>query len=248
MQTPRFKLAQPAPSYFVSRVIVETLKQTKADESVSTSEIAQRARTTSEQVTLVLGPLLDLEDPTGVRLTNSARFKLAFEAVRQGGLHQVARALTWQEFEAFTEECLQTVGYETQKGLIVKDDSRRWQIDVIAKKSPMILVLDCKHWESPGYESKLINAAEHQKLALKALIQQMAAREDGGGEESLALPMILTLYEPRARIVNGVVVVSIEQFGDFLERVSPYASDLPFVSAQRLRKALSVKASEPVQV
>lgn len=221
----------------MSRIIVATLKQTKNLEHVSTSEIADRAGTTREQVTLVLGPLLELGDPTGARVTNGARFQLAFEAVRHGGLQEVARALTWQEFEAFAEECLRTVGFDSRKGLIVRDDSRRWQIDVVAKKSPMILAIDCKHWESPGYESKLINAAEHQKLALQALMQQMAAKEDGGGEELLALPMILTLYEPRARMVNGVVVVSIEQFGDFLERVSPYASELPFVSAQSFVKS-----------
>jgi hypothetical protein len=216
---------------------VETLKHTKGDEPVSISEIADRAKTTSEQVAFVLGPLLQLEDRTGARLTNSARFKLAFEAVRHGGLQQVARALTWQEFEDFTEECLQTVRFDTQKGVIVKDDSRRWQIDVIARKSPMILAIDCKHWESPGYESKLSNAAEHQKLALRALIQQMVARGEVGKEGLLALPMILTLFEPRARMVGGVVVVSIEQFSDFLERVSPFSSELPFMPVQSVAKS-----------
>jgi len=216
---------------------VETLKHTNGDELLNTREIADRAKTTSEQVALVLGPLLQLEDPTGARLSNSARFKLAFEAVRHGGLQQVARALTWQEFEAFTEECLQTVGYVTQKGLIVKDDSRRWQIDIVGKKSPMILAIDCKHWESPGYESKLSNAAEHQKLALQALIQQMAERGEVGREGLLALPMILTLFEPRSRMVGGVVVVSIEQLGDFLERVSPFSSELPFMPAQSIVKS-----------
>lgn len=237
MQTRPFRPAQTAPSYLVSRIIVETLKHTKSHELVSTGEIADLAKTTREQVALVLGPLLELADPTGARLTSSGRFKLAFEAVRHGGLHQVARALTWQEFEAFTEECLQTAGFVTQKGLIVKDDSRRWQIDVVAKKNPMTLAIDCKHWESPGYESKLIDAAEHQRLALQALIQQMAARGEGGREELLALPIILTLYEPRARIVNRVVVVSIEQFGDFLGRVSPFSPELPFVSAQGFVKS-----------
>jgi hypothetical protein len=216
---------------------VETLKHTKGDELLSTRDIADRAKTTSEQVALVLGPLLQLEDPTGVRLTNSARFKLAFEAVRHGGLQQVARALTWQEFEAFTKECLQTVGFDTQKGIIVRDDSRRWQIDVIAKKSPMILAIDCKHWESPGYESKLSNAAEHQKLALQVLIQRMAARGEVQREGLLALPMILTLFEPRTRIVGEVVVISIEQFADFLEGVSPFSRELPFIQAQSVTKS-----------
>jgi len=237
LQTHHYKERQQAPSYFVSHVIVETLKYTKGDKLLNISQIAERAKTTTEQVGLILGPMLRLEDPSDAQLTNSARFMLALEAVRHGGLQQVARALSWQEFEAFTEECLQAVGFDTQKGIIVKGGSRRWQIDVIAKKGRMILAIDCKHWESPGYESKLSNAAEHQKLAVQALIQQMGARGELGRERMLALPMILTLFDPRSRIVDEVVVLSVEQLADFLEGVSPFSSELPFISAQRVAKS-----------
>jgi len=218
-------------------VIVETLKYTRSDKLLNISQIADRAKTTTEQVELILGPMLQLEVPSGAHLTNSARFKLAFEAVRHGALQQAARALSWQEFEAFIEECLQTVGFDTQKGTIIKDESRRWQIDVIAKKSRMILAIDCKHWESPGYDSKLSNAAEHQKLAVQALIRQMTARGELGRERILALPMILTLFEPRSRMVDGVVVLSVEQLADFLEGVSPFTSELPFIHAQGVAKS-----------
>ncbi len=218
-------------------MIVETLKYTRSDKLLNISQIADRAKTTTEQVELILGPMLQLEVPSGAHLTNSARFKLAFEAVRHGALQQVARALSWQEFEAFTEECLQTVGFDTRKGIIVKDDSRRWQIDVIAKKSRMILAIDCKHWESPGYDSKLTKAADHQKLALHALIQQMTGRGDVEREGVFALPIILTLFEPRSRLVDGAVVVSVEQFADFLEGVSPFSSELPFIHTQGVAKS-----------
>ena len=218
-------------------MIVETLKYTKGDKLLNISQIADRAKTTSEQVELILGPMLQLEDPLGAHLTHSARFKLAFEAVRHGALQQAARALSWQEFEAFIEECLQTVGFYTQKGTIIKDESRRWQIDVIAKKSRMILAIDCKHWESPGYDSKLTKAADHQKLALHALIQQMTGRGDVEREGVFALPIILTLFEPRSRLVDGAVVVSVEQFADFLEGVSPFSSELPFIHAQGVAKS-----------
>ena len=106
-------------------MIVETLKHTKGNQLLNLSQIADRAKTTTEQVALVLRPLLGVEELSGAHLANSARFKLAFEAVRHGALQQVARALTWQEFEVFTEDCLQTVGFDTQKGIIVKGGSRR---------------------------------------------------------------------------------------------------------------------------
>ena len=237
MQTRHYRARQSAPSYFVDRVIVETLKQTSNNEVISITRIADRAKTTTEQVAHILGQFLKFEYQSGAHLSNSTRFQLAFEAARHGALQQVARALTWQEFEGFSEECMQSVGFDTQKGIIVKDDSRRWQIDVIAKKGPMILAVDCKHWESPGYDSKLSKAAEHQKLAVQALIRQMKARRDIGREGVSALPIILTLFEPRSRLVDGVVIVSVEQFADFLERVSPYSPELPFIPALDVAKS-----------
>ena len=236
MQTHHYRKEWQAPSYFTSRVIVETLKSTKPNELLSLSQIADRAKTTTEQVAVVLDPLLRLEDLSCARLTTSVRFKLAYEAVRHGAIQQVARALTWQEFEAFTEECLQTVGFDSKKGVMVKDYSRRWQMDVIARKGSMILAVDCKHWESPGYESKLSRAAEHQKLAVQALLHQMTIRGEIDGEGVQALPMILTLFEPRSRLVDGVVVVSVDQLADFLQGVSPY-SDLPFIHALGVAKS-----------
>ncbi len=60
--------------------------------------------------------------------------------------------------------------------------------------------------------------------------------------------MILTIFEPRSRMVDGVVVLSIEQLADFLEGVSPFSSDLPFIHSQSVAKALSIDAreSEPI--
>ena len=185
----------------------------------------------------ILGPTLKLGDLSNAQLNISRRFNLAFEAVRYGALQQVARALTWQEFEAFTEECLQRVGFETRKGTIIKDCSRRWQIDVVAKKGQMVLAIDCKHWETPGYDSKLSKAAQHQRMAVKALIQQMTQIDEAGTEGLSGLPVILTLYEPRQKLIGEAVAVSIEQFANFLDEVSPYSPELPFITPQRLAKS-----------
>src|SRR5437660_3405291 len=101
----------------------------------------------------------------------------------------------------------------------------------------MLLGMDGNHRERPGYDSKLSNAAEHQKLAVQALIRQMTARGELGREQILALPIILTLFEPRSRMVDGVVVLSVEQLADFLEGVSPFSSELPFIHAQSVAKS-----------
>ena len=219
------------------RIISETLKLTRNNPIVSLIEIAEKAGTTTALAKTILGDSVGIEDAKLAFVDSPMRFKLAIDAVRRGALLQVARALTWQEFETFSGECLRTTGFYTRKGVVVKDISRRWQIDVIGKKGPMILAVDCKHWESPGYESKLSKAAEHQTLAVQALIKQMIAGGEVDREGVLALPIILTLFEPRSREIDGAVVVPVEQFADFLEGVSPFSSELPFIHAQSIAKS-----------
>ena len=210
-------------------MLIEALKLSKNNTAVTLNDVSERAGTTLDFARRILADQTCISEGRATIIDSRTRFKLSILAVKLGALQQVARALTWQEFESFSEECLQATGFHTQKGVIVKDEVRRWQIDVIAKKGRMVLALDCKHWESPGYESRLSRAAEHQRLALHALLSKLTAKGESENEAPLALPMILTLYEPRARMVNGAVAVSVEQFADFLQGLSPYSTELPFM-------------------
>jgi len=221
----------------VASIIIETLKQTIKRTPVNLLAISQTARTTSDVANEVLTNLTGLQNPSGAILGPSSRFKLALDAVQLGAFLQVARVLTWQEFEEFSEECLGRAGFETQRGQTFSDSTRRWQIDITAVKNHILLAVDCKHWESPNYASKFNKAVEHQKESLAPLIRHMRRTKDLDDQEVYALPVILTLYEPRGSLLNGAVIVSVTQLPEFLERLTPYDSELPFVT---VRKALSV--------
>ncbi len=205
------------------------MKQTMNRRPINLSEIAQSARTTSEMAQNVLELLAGLEKPSGEILDPSTRFRLAQEAVRFGAFQRAARALTWQEFEEFSENCLERSGFETVKGVVFKDESRRWQIDVTAVKDRMLLALDCKHWETPSYVSKFNKAVEHHKRSLGPLVHYMRAHSHLPATEIMALPIIVTLFEPRAALLDDVVLVSVEQLSDFLTNLTPYDRDLPFI-------------------
>lgn len=213
------------------RILVETLKQTKGGVSVNISEIAQSARTTTETALATLNRLLDLDNGQRVQLTAADRIRLALTAARAGGLEEASKALTWQEFEKFSETCLEAAGFETQKGVIVRDGTRRWQIDLVAIKDRMILAIDCKHWKSPGYVSKFSRAISHHEQSLKPLVHDMRSRHRVVDGEVQAVGIILTLLEPRRKILGGVVLASISQLSDFLEHLSPYDPDIPFTNA-----------------
>ena len=154
---------------------------------------------------------------------------MAIQAAKQGGLGEVVRVLTWQEFEEFAEECLSSAGFLTSRGLIVRGEDRKWQIDLVARKSQLVLILDCKHWTSPNYPSKFKSATTHQKLAALALIHDVKIRADLGREKISVLPIILTILEPRSQLSDDVVLVSIGKLADFLSGVTPFSQELPFI-------------------
>jgi hypothetical protein len=216
------------------RIIVETLKQTKTGAYVNILSIAELARTTPKLARAALERLANIEDLSVQQLDSAARFKLALEGLRLGGFQQIARTLTWQEFEEFAEDCLRNSGFETQRGVSFNDGKRRWQVDLTASRGQAMLVLDCKHWESPNYPSKFSTAIEHHKQSLKPLIRHMKASGLLTLRQFWALPIILTLFEPRSSVIGGVVIVSIGQLPDLLEHLTPYDPALPFVAENQI--------------
>jgi len=42
--------------------------------------------------------------------------------------------------------------------------------------------------------------------------------------------VVLTLLEPREKLRNGVVLLSIEQLSDFAENLARFSESLPFIS------------------
>ena len=101
-------------------------------------------------------------------------------------------------------------------------------MDVVAARGNLVLCIDCKHWNTPSYPSKFTRALEHQLEATYSLLREL--RRKGTGS-LLGLPVVLTLLEPREKLRNGVVLLSIDQLSDFTENLAPFSESLPFISA-----------------
>lgn len=212
------------------RIIIETLKKTKEGRITTVTEIAESARTTSRNVRAFLSLIVQTPDFSNVQLSRTTRLGLASEAVKLGAIDSVAKALSWQEFEKFVNDCLVSTGFKVRTGIIFEEENRRWQIDIVAMKGQILLSLDCKHWESGNYPSKFSNAVEHQNESLLPLVRHI--RHKGAVAGTIrAIPLIITLFTPRDRTVEGVLFVSIGQLSDFLEHMSPADTELPFVTA-----------------
>ena len=187
----------------------------------------------------VLGESAYLSISSSIQVTAKARLEMALRVARNGRLAQTAKVLTWQEFEMFTEECLTLSGFNCTRAVIAKHEGRKWQVDLVARRGQMMLLFDCKHWNGPSYPSKFNLAIEHQKIATLAVIRKFRTGLNQSKERAWALPIIVTLLDPRTHVSRNVVLVSIEQLPDFLNHITPYSEGMPFIPADRSAETLS---------
>jgi hypothetical protein len=213
------------------RVLIETLRLCKAGNRVQIEDIASSARATEPFVTSVLTNVMGEPGGNSISLSPMLRIRLALGIARAGRLRDSARVLTWQEFEKFAEDCLEEAGFQTETNVRVRGDDRAWQIDVIGFRGDLVLSIDCKHWNSPGYLSRFRLAAEHQRNASRHFLAIVRDKTTQGGRGPQILPVVLTLSEPPAQFVEGVALVPVEKLPSFLSGVTPYDENLPFITS-----------------
>jgi len=221
----------PPVSERAVRVLVETLRLSRGRNRVQIADIASSAKTSGSFARKALTNARIEHDGNWVSVNSGFRIRLALDIARAGRLRDSARALTWQEFERFAEECLEEAGFQTEKNVRVQGDGRAWQIDVVGFRGDLVVTMDCKHWNTPGYLSKFKLAAEHQRTATLHLLARPVEKTIQRDKERQALPVILTLSEPRGQLSEGVVLVSVEKLPSFLSGVTPYDENLPFISS-----------------
>jgi Restriction endonuclease len=212
------------------RVLLATLKVTSNGDAFDFERIAFEARSTEGSVRTALSRFVEVPGRE-VRPSTGLRLRLAMEIARAGQLGSAAKALTWQEFEKLAADCLGEAGFEAEKNVRIKGEGRSWQIDVVGLRGELVLAIDCKHWNTPGYLSKFKLAANHQRHAAIHLLTSLKEMSTEGSKGRQALAVILTLREPPAQVSENVVLVSVEKLPSFLSGVTPYDETLPFISS-----------------
>ena len=168
--------------------------------------------------------LLDFNN-TILEISSVQRLKVAIAALKLGAdFEKVCQYLKWDEFEGFSMKVLEYHNYNVLKNLRFKDGKKRWEIDLLACKKPVIISVDCKHWKSNWSRGTISRLAEVQVARTRSLamilpkIWDKLALEHWRGVK--VLPIILSLRPGPFKLHNNVPIVSIFQFQSFL-------SDLP---------------------
>jgi hypothetical protein len=137
-------------------------------------------------------------------------------------LDQVARSLTWREFEEYCALAISAAGYSVRTDVRLRKPTR--QIDILAESTSLILSIDCKHWGRGAGAAGLRAAALAQVERTEA-----CARGTLTGMGRTFLPMLLTMVESDVTVTEGVPVVPLRALREFLASVSRFDQSLRFI-------------------
>jgi Holliday junction resolvase-like predicted endonuclease len=174
-----------------------------------------------------------------IEVSPSQRVNLAFRAIMLGGdLEKLCRFLKWTEFEGVAAEALQVSGFKVLRNFRFKRKGKRWEMDVIGFKEPLVVCIDCKHWRRRLTQAALIKAVEAQLERTKAFADTLpnywTKTGLGKWKNALIVPLILSLVSGSVKFYNNVPIVSILQLRDFINTLPLEAHLLTHFSKKSL--------------
>ncbi|MEM2911506.1 MAG: hypothetical protein QXM52_06645 [Candidatus Bathyarchaeia archaeon] len=160
------------------------------------------------------------------------RLRLAIYAVQLGAdLEYVCSFLGWREFERVAVMAFERNDYGVMENLRFKHAGRKWEIDVVGWKKPIVVCVDCKHWHKGLYPSALKKVVERQVERTFAFTESVSAFERfgcAGWGRVKVVPAVLSLVPSRFKFYGGVPVVPIFQLQDFLNQLPVHVDGLKF--------------------
>lgn len=191
--------------------------------------------------------LLNFNDKI-LEISSTQRIKIAIAALKLGAdFESVCQYLKWDEFESFSMKVLEAHNYNVIKNLRFKEikKRKRWEIDLIACKKPIIMSVDCKHWKSNwsrGAITRLVeDHIERTKSFVTVLPKIWETLRLEYWEEVKVLPIILSLRSSPFKLHHNAPIVSIFQFQSFLSELHIQIECLTYFSQslKSRRKELS---------
>jgi len=176
--------------------------------------------------------LIHLKDVT-VETNSANRLKLAVKAATLGAdIEHVSGFFSWQEFEDIAALALERNGYVVAKNVRFKHSGRRWEIDVVGCRKPLVLCVDCKHWQrevKPSALRKIVEAQVERTHALANTLPNVNWRVDCvKWKKAKFVPVILSLIPSRSKFYENVPVVPVLQLQDFLIQLPAQVESLTY--------------------
>ena len=209
----------------VEREVLLALLEKTRDEPSTREELMEAIRITGDALDSFLASLLrnGAIGSEGEKITAdlSQRLGLAVRAVRSGAdFERVSKALGWLEFEEMAAYTFEENGFRVSRRFRFQAEGRRWEIDVLARRRPLVICAECKHW-SKGLGNLTARRIVETHLEKVKVLSENASRlmkrlDVEGWGEAVFVPVTLSLQPARNRIYRRIPVVSVFELPNFL--------------------------------
>lgn len=215
-------------------LIISLLKLTK-EGAVLTEDVKKDSRTPSTITTKLLAKLqsegLVYLKPDSVEADSSMRLKLAVKAASLGSdVEHISNFLCWQEFEEIAAFALKNYGHAVANNVRFKHAGRRWEIDVVGCKKPLVVCIDCKHWQhsiAPSALKRIVDAQVERTRAFADSLPNLSLNfECTRWSEAKFIPAVLSLMPSSFKFYDKVPVIPILQMQDFLNQLPVYTESV----------------------
>jgi hypothetical protein len=170
-----------------------------------------------------------------IEVSSNQRARMAIHAVKLGAdLERVCNVLEWKEFENITATAFEADNYAVKKRFRFKWAGRRWEIDVLGCKKPLVACVDCKQWHRNWRRSAIIKTVELQVERTRALTEALVSLRENIGlvdwKEAILVPIVLSLVPGPFKFYNNVPIVPVLQLPDFLNELLAHINSLTHFS------------------
>ncbi|MDO8124926.1 MAG: restriction endonuclease [Candidatus Hermodarchaeota archaeon] len=150
-----------------------------------------------------------------------AKVQVAIRALQLGEPErQILQSLTWQEFEEFVAHVFTYYDFQVHHRFRFSTN-RRFEIDIIARRKPILFCVDCKQYGVRlGKASVLRTATEEQLLRTKTLANHFARFQADLGcldwQAPLFVPMLVTMMHEDIQFNDRTPIVPASNLNGFL--------------------------------
>jgi Holliday junction resolvase-like predicted endonuclease len=159
-----------------------------------------------------------------VEVSSSQRVSMAVQALKLGAdFERICKFLEWTEFESIAAQAFQANGFRVLKNFRFKHAGKRWEIDVLSCKEPLIVCVDCKHWQRGWNRAATVKAVEAQvertRAFADALPNYYQKARLAEWKSATLVPLILSLVHGPFKFHNKVPIVPVLQLQDFINEL-----------------------------
>ena len=219
----------------IERDLIISLLKLTSDGSVSKGIVKKDANLPSEIVENLLRKLqndkLIYVQRDIIEANSLQRLELAVRSISLGAdIESASGFLQWKEFEGIAAVAFKRNGYSVERNLRFKHVGRRWEIDIVGFKQPLVVCVDCKHWHrgmSPSALKRIVEEqAERTSELAESLPNPTVKAEFVSWNYVKFMPAILSLVTGRFKFYDDVPVIGVLQLQDFLSQLPAYANSL----------------------